>query len=208
MSKITAIEKEKTRARIIEIGMKMFLEKGYEQVSIRAIAKEANVGASTFYGYFENKLEFFVQVFMKDFNYTTNIDKYIETSFDKDLKLDAICELLGNNFSKQLKEALKIGKSNLKQIYKLVLSEEILKFIHPESTNLANREITVKIFEKSKEQGQFLVDFDIKETLHLIRFISIQNVGIYLNSDVLTIDQMTENFKKQIHILLLGKIAE
>ncbi len=40
--------------------MKLFSEKGYEQTSMEEIAREAEIGKATIYGYFKNKQEIFI----------------------------------------------------------------------------------------------------------------------------------------------------
>lgn len=50
-------QKEKTRKRLMQSAMTLFLDKGYDNVSIAEIAEHADVGRATFYLHFTDKLD-------------------------------------------------------------------------------------------------------------------------------------------------------
>lgn len=66
MARITQEEKEMTKRRILDCAKKLFSEKGIKNSSIREIAKLANVGASTVYGYYPSKVEMFLEATLPD----------------------------------------------------------------------------------------------------------------------------------------------
>jgi AcrR family transcriptional regulator len=53
-------KKEKTRQALIEAAMRLYREKGFEGVTIAAIAEEADVAPRTFFSYFETKEDVFL----------------------------------------------------------------------------------------------------------------------------------------------------
>ena len=53
---------EETRARILETALALFLQRGYEQTTMRAIAEQASVAIGNAYYYFESK-EHLIQAF-------------------------------------------------------------------------------------------------------------------------------------------------
>ncbi|HBZ02880.1 MAG TPA: hypothetical protein DEO83_03615 [Lachnospiraceae bacterium] len=55
-------DKEATRQRILEMGKKAFIEKGYEGAYLRDIAKEAGVTTGAFYGHYKDKDALFVDL--------------------------------------------------------------------------------------------------------------------------------------------------
>lgn len=59
------LEKEKRRNDILNAAEKLFFSKGYENVSLKDIAKEVNLGRSTLYLYFENKEELFFAIVLQ-----------------------------------------------------------------------------------------------------------------------------------------------
>lgn len=59
------LEKERRRNDILNAAEKLFFSKGYESVSLKDIAKEAKLGRSTLYLYFENKEELFFAIVLR-----------------------------------------------------------------------------------------------------------------------------------------------
>ncbi|MCR5103308.1 MAG: TetR/AcrR family transcriptional regulator [Eubacterium sp.] len=55
-------DKEATRQRILEMGKKAFIEKGYEGAYLRDIAKDAGVTTGAFYGHYKDKDALFVDL--------------------------------------------------------------------------------------------------------------------------------------------------
>jgi AcrR family transcriptional regulator len=51
------LQKQQTRSNILQTAERLFKEKGYNQVSTRAIAKEANVGVGTVFSHFADKAQ-------------------------------------------------------------------------------------------------------------------------------------------------------
>ena len=44
-----------TQKRILEVGKREFLEKGFKDASLRAVVKEAGFTQGAFYGYYDSK---------------------------------------------------------------------------------------------------------------------------------------------------------
>lgn len=55
-------DKEATRLRILDIGKKTFIEKGYEDAYLRDIAREAGVTTGAIYGHYKDKDALFVDL--------------------------------------------------------------------------------------------------------------------------------------------------
>ena len=53
-------KKQRTRQALIEAAMRLYREKGYEAVTVAAMAREADVAPRTFFGYFESKEDVFL----------------------------------------------------------------------------------------------------------------------------------------------------
>ncbi len=60
MAGIREQRKQETRKAILEAAVKLFAEKGFEQVSIEDIASQAGIGKTTVYGYFTSKDDIFI----------------------------------------------------------------------------------------------------------------------------------------------------
>ena len=52
---------EERRKELLETAMKLFAEKGYDNVSVRSVAREANVASGLAYHYFDSKQTMFEQ---------------------------------------------------------------------------------------------------------------------------------------------------
>ncbi|GAB3196676.1 AcrR family transcriptional regulator [Pontibacter aydingkolensis] len=60
----TIIKRELSRQLLLETGLKLFSEKGYEATSIRAIAKEACISLGLMYNYFTSKEDLLREIFL------------------------------------------------------------------------------------------------------------------------------------------------
>lgn len=72
-----------TRDRIIESGLKLFLEKGYDATSVSMIMKDVGISKSTFFHYFNTKQDLVNEIYLKckqDFTYYQK-DDYTIFSF-------------------------------------------------------------------------------------------------------------------------------
>jgi len=49
------VKRRQTRSRIIDAGLRLFLEQGYEATTIDAIAEDARISRRSFYSYFKSK---------------------------------------------------------------------------------------------------------------------------------------------------------
>lgn len=86
---------EKTKRKIFVTAMKLFKEKGYDNVTVDEIVKEAEIAKGTFYIYFRTKAHIVAEVFTElDINYEKSMKKveFLGSSVEKVKKLlnDAI----------------------------------------------------------------------------------------------------------------------
>lgn len=103
MAKISAIEKEETRKKIKEVSREVFREYGFKDAQIKMIAKRVGIGVSTVYGYFESKLDLFVQSFLLPDKVDYISDEAIEISLEKGL-IKGLMEVVQNAMYLNFKE--------------------------------------------------------------------------------------------------------
>lgn len=67
-----------TKNKIYKIGIQLFKEYGYHDVSVEMIAQQASVGIGTFYHYYSSKMKLFMEMFI-------NVEDYLSEFEDIDL---------------------------------------------------------------------------------------------------------------------------
>src|SRR5688500_14578289 len=75
-------EKQEMHKRILDGARKIFLEKGYEQTSMRNIANEINYSQGSLYFYFKDKSEIFHELHKEGFQLLLNQIKVLDKVAD------------------------------------------------------------------------------------------------------------------------------
>lgn len=91
-----------TRSRIVTAAYACFLEKGYEQASVRMILEKAGVTTGSFYHFFPSKETLFeavIDVFLTD--YVSAFDSICQSH---ELPVTKRCELLFSELAKRMRE--------------------------------------------------------------------------------------------------------
>lgn len=100
------LHKERTRAAIVEAGIRLFLERGFDQVTVADIAAAADVSPRTFHRYFPDRDEL---LFAEEAEHRALLrDALAAASFDPDRPLDLLAEVLavqGARFDGRLDDA-------------------------------------------------------------------------------------------------------
>lgn len=125
--------KETTRASLLEAGMRVFLEKGYNHAGIEAILQEAGVPKGSFYYYFSSKEDFGLQVIERFADcYRAEIDRHLgDTSISPLDRLrryvEAACErietqacrngCLVGNLSQEMAAQSEVFRTRLEEIF-------------------------------------------------------------------------------------------
>jgi TetR/AcrR family transcriptional regulator, cholesterol catabolism regulator len=90
---LRARKKEEKLLRIEAAGRALFVEKGFDATTTRAIASRAGVGVGTFFVYFPHKMDLLVHLFLKD---TRVVIEAAFESLDGELELvDALLHVFG-----------------------------------------------------------------------------------------------------------------
>jgi len=83
-------EKQEMHKRILNGARKVFLEKGYEQASMRSIANEINYSPGSLYFYFKDKSEIFQELHKEGFQLLLNQFKVLDKVGDPFERLKAM----------------------------------------------------------------------------------------------------------------------
>lgn len=91
---------EKTKNKIFKIAIKLFKEKGYNNVPVEEIATCANIAKGTFYIYFPSKSHLVAELFEEyDYMYDQKFSEisYYDTSYEKVMAIIKIALSMTNN---------------------------------------------------------------------------------------------------------------
>jgi AcrR family transcriptional regulator len=93
MSPRKAVDKELSRERIMDTARTLFAKEGYQNVSMRKIAKELDYTHGAIYYHFENKAELFYALVKEDFSL---LDGVLEKIIEQDLaNKEKLVQILG-----------------------------------------------------------------------------------------------------------------
>lgn len=160
-----------TKNKIIETAIDLFSKKGYNNTSSNEIAFKAEVSIGSFYAYFKDKKQLFLEVFK---NYGDIIKKNIDSNVNIDI------ENMENSIFSFINATLQAHKCYLgfhKQIIIMQLSDDDVKEIVSKHEKI-KFELFKSYFELYKnhittcdvEAASFLIYSTIEHTIHMIVF--------------------------------------
>lgn len=183
------LEKEKRRNSIITAAEKLFFSKGFDNVSLKEIAKEADMGRSTVYLYFENKEELFFAIVLKGTQFLhemimTETGK-VKTCFDKLAAFRKAYYTFAQQFPDYLKayNYLVSGRFDLANIEP---GEHKIEFIADSKFYPEMKKMLETGYMKSLEQGNIpnfpIPKFTVSEYLNEILILRREMLNVINNS--------------------------
>ncbi|WXR60927.1 TetR/AcrR family transcriptional regulator [Peptostreptococcaceae bacterium AGR-M142] len=165
MAKISAIEKEETRKKIKEVSREVFREYGFKDAQIKMIAKRVGIGVSTVYGYFESKLDLFVQSFLLPDKVDYISDEAIEISLEKGL-IKGLMEVVQNAMYLNFKEDAELLRAFFMATMLNVSNE---KFCSDKIYNKSSKiDIIGRVLEIYERKNKRLCAFSVKNLSEVI----------------------------------------
>ena len=155
--KIQAIN---TKEQIFNTSIQLFVEKGYDSVSINQICKEVGVSVGAFYHHFNGKEDIIVESY-KEFDKT--FEDFAGSISKSITAVDKLLEFI----KYQVEYAEKTGLDIIRQIYKSQLYAGREFFISEERTL---PRVLNEVVEEAQKNGEFIEDISSKEiTRQLLR---------------------------------------
>ncbi|HEX3023136.1 MAG TPA: TetR/AcrR family transcriptional regulator [Lachnospiraceae bacterium] len=146
------MEINSTKEFIIDTANQLFLEKGYQNVTVMDICKACNISKTTFYYHLKSKEDIILHFYDP---ITHNISQFLMTILSK----DNYWEQLLLCFESLVKEASKYGTDFFSQMMISNLKEDYGSYdLRDELTNIA-----VMIIKKGQEAGQIRNQSNAKE---------------------------------------------
>lgn len=145
--------KEQRKTEIIEAAVKVFGEHGYHKGKVEKIAREAGIGKSTVYEYFDSKKEIFQQ--MLKYVFETYIERAKKTTLKEDSARNKFIALLNYHW-----EFIDLNVDTMEQIFFQFknISDEISPYITQSHRSMV--EFLSGIIIEGTKTGEIRSDID------------------------------------------------
>lgn len=155
MTKLTPrqIKAQETKEKLLEMGLKLFHEKGFDHVTVDSIAKACDVSKGAFYTHFESKYDIFLEKF-KDID---NFYSEFLPSIPKDISASEKILFFFEGQLTYLRDVL--GKDLIRTVYASPLSLTITEDHYLSSPQRNLYKIIHAFVEEGVEAGEFEKDF-------------------------------------------------
>ncbi|WP_186577873.1 TetR/AcrR family transcriptional regulator [Aquibacillus kalidii] len=180
-----AVEKELSRDIIMNAARQMFAEKGYQQVSMRQIAKQLNYSHGAIYYHFKNKAELFYALVEEHFDLLNEVlDSILEQQIEDQQKIHQI--LLG---------FIKFGLNNQShyEIMFLIKDEEVKSYLNT-GPNITYEKFAQSLYELSNQS------LTLQEIWSI--FLSIHGFVSHYCGEIENFDQVKTIAEAHCHFLI------
>lgn len=152
-----------TKKRIMEASLSLFLKKGFDNVSLREIKKEANITSGGFYHYFKSKDDLLIEVekkyILNHFDNAMNHIKTVDGSFDQ--KMRQVLEYIISYDYVSKNDISRVSGADIYRDYYLLYLESIRR--NKEDTSILKKfnkdlfEFNLELIEKAKKQVKLVL---------------------------------------------------
>lgn len=168
MARLTSAEYEKTKQKLLIVGLKSFELKGYNATGLKELATDAGISKGSFYSYFSSKEAFGVAVIQ--FYSERSLNTW-RSMLDESIKTEDACTALISTFVKIIDKYKKIEKKKGCLVGTLAseISEasEACRIALKSSVNLYI-ELLMEYIELGQSQGVIRNDLESKRLAGLI----------------------------------------
>ena len=188
---------EQKRKLILETARKVFVEKGFKNVTMKDIVEACDISRGGLYLYFNNTKELFLEVLRLEASEADDV-------FSGNISEDATAADILALFLKEQKKELLRKKNNLTMAtYEFYFSEDI-----PRKDNILKKQFdsAVKIINKLIEAGVENGEFYCEDPLGTARNIMFVLEGLKISSQTIGISQDTVD--KELYYILQGLTNE
>ncbi len=154
---------DKTKQHLYHCAITLFKQKGYDQVSVDEIVREAGTAKGTFYIYFESKADVLIYMLSAYDDYYDQIAQQLNPEESVDLRLKTIVKS-SSVFTQDV-----IGLDLIQVLYANQLTGKLKKELY---TNRALYRIVHQLLKEGQQKGEYLAEEDsIVLTNRLINWI-------------------------------------
>ena len=188
---------EQKRKYILETARKVFIEKGFKNVTMKDIVEACDISRGGLYLYFNSTKELFLEVLRLEASEADDV-------FSNNIPEDATAADILALFLKEQKKELLRKKNNLTMAtYEFYFSEDI-----PRKDNILKKQFdsAVKIINKLIEAGVENGEFYCEDPMGTARNIMFVLEGLKISSQTIGISQ--ETVDKELYYILQGLTIE
>lgn len=180
---------EEKQGHIISVGYELFINKPYEEVTIRDIVDMADIPIGSFYRYFEDKDDLYIYMLDQVENkiYKSLLEKNLETS----------SMVIGNTSKELLREVLTEEEFKFDQSFNDVPESLLVKYYYHKFNKNIKEEYRKNLLSL-KEKGLLKEEIDFDFILHMYK-TSMLNLIMYYREKGITSFEEREKIKKYFY---------
>lgn len=164
-----------TKEEILQNAIRLFKEKGYDEVTLRDICKASNISKNTFYYYYDSKDAlikglFFSLVFLEEENIVALMQ--IEDPYEQ----------LIYSYKTIIQHYVYIGKEIIKKalVFNFTqISSENIKDKPKKPEHDFIREVLVGIYKRAQEKEEIRTDVDVRELIRISLTLLVGTIQIW-----------------------------
>lgn len=207
MAKVTPAEKERTRRAILEAAHRHFLRNGFEKTSVRAIAKEVGIGASTLYGYFEKKTDLLIYTFADLFSLQEAQVDDLLTLWDGDMTPKGVADLFASITLLQLEPIIRLDKELLRQFFQHVNLEQQFMELRKKFEPFGGvRKAMVRVLTICQNEGRLQTELALEMLATTLTDVTAGHIVTFLYNKGFTKEHLRLLLKQTYYVILVDKM--
>ncbi len=188
---------EQKRAYILETARKVFMEKGYKNVTMKDIVEACDISRGGLYLYFDSTAEIFLAVLQKE---QEDTDDALEQTLEEEM---TVADILALFFKEQKKEILNAQDNLTIATYEFFFDTKF-----PKKENMARRqfEMGVKLLAEMIDAGISMGELYCEDPIAAAKNMMFVMEGLKVASRTIGVSEKTVD--QQILYMMQGLIAE
>jgi AcrR family transcriptional regulator len=191
-------EKNKKKEQIFRVAIRLFSNKGFENIMVADITKAAKVAYGTFYNFFQKKEDVLLYFFDKE---TNNSKEEIDS------KIYSF-----NNFADQVDLLLATYWKHImrsKEFAKILAQERIMKWGTGKNKNEQEfLSLVAQLIDKDRERKKIKKDFDSLRIAQIIMAVNTMYMIFWLNGTIKKREECLQKMRGDIRLILDGVFTD
>ncbi len=188
---------EQKKAYILEVARKVFMEKGYKNVTMKDIVEACDISRGGLYLYFESTAEIFLEVLQKE---QEDTDDALEQTLEREM---TVADIMALFFKEQKKEILSVQDNLTIATYEFFFETKL-----PKKENIARRqfEMGVKLLAEMIDAGVFTGELYCEDSIAAAKNMMFVIEGLKVASKTIGVSEKTVD--QQLLYMMQGLVVE